>query len=140
MTLSKCRWEMRSRHKIIVIDAVDECTNLRLVSLLIQLILNSASTIPLKVFIASRNEPLIRHAFTSLTRLRTTFYLHEVEKDVVKGDIQMYLETSLAEIKAEHSHTSDPWPLQSGISALLDRSGTLFIYAATLQISSLHHC
>ena len=127
-------------YKIIVIDAVDECTNLRLVSLLIQLILNSASTIPLKVFIASRNEPLIRHAFTSLTRLRTTFYLHEVEKDVVKGDIQMYLETSLAEIKAEHGHTSDPWPLQSGISALLDRSGTLFIYAATLQISSLHHC
>ncbi|KIM79165.1 hypothetical protein PILCRDRAFT_792296 [Piloderma croceum F 1598] len=118
-------------YKIIVIDAVDECTDLRLVSPLIQLILKSASAIPLKVFIASRDEPLIHHAFTSLPRLQTAFYLHEADKDVVKGDIRMYLETSLAEIKAHHGHTSDTWPPQSEISALLDRSGTLFIYAAT---------
>ena len=118
-------------YKIIVIDAVDECTDLRLVSSLIQLILKSTSTIPLKVFIASRDEPLIRRAFTSLSRLRTAFYLHEADKDVVKGDIQMYLVMSLAEIRADHGHTLDIWPPQSDISALLDRSGTLFIYAAT---------
>ena len=118
-------------YKIIVIDAVDECTDLRLVSSLIQLILESTSAIPLKVFIASRDEPLIRRAFTSLPRLRTAFYLHEADKDVVKGDIRMYLETSLAEIKADHGHTLDTWPPQSEISALLDRSGALFIYAAT---------
>ena len=118
-------------YKIIAIDAIDECTDLRLVSSLIHLILESASTIPLKVFIASRDEPLIRRAFTSLPRLRTTFYLHEADKDVVKGDIQMYLKTSLAEIKADHGHTLDTWPPQSEFSALLDRSETLFIYAAT---------
>ena len=118
-------------YKIIVIDAVDECTDLWLVSSLIQLVLESASAIPLKVFIASRDEPLIRRAFTSLPRLRTALYLHEADKDVVKGDIRMYLETSLAEIKADHGHTLDTWPPQSEISALLDRSGTLFIYAAT---------
>ena len=118
-------------YKIIVIDAVDECTDLRLVSSLIQLILESASTIPLKVFIASRDEPLIRHAFTSLPILQTAFYLHEADKDVVKGDIRIYLETSLAEIKADHGHTFEAWPPQSEITALLDRSGTLFIYAAT---------
>ena len=118
-------------YKIIVIDAVDECTDLRLVSSLIRLILESASTIPLKVFIASRDEPLIRRAFTSLPRLQTAFYLHEADKDIVKGDIQMYLEASLAEIKVDHGDTLDTWPPQSEISALLDRSGTLFIYAAT---------
>ena len=118
-------------YKIIVIDAVDECTDLRLVSSLIQLILESASTIPLKVFIASRDEPLIRRAFTSLPRLQTAFYLHEADKDIVKGDIRMYLESSLAEIKADHGDILDTWPPQSEISALLDRSGTLFIYAAT---------
>jgi hypothetical protein len=107
------------------------CTDLRLVSSLIQLILESASAIPLKVFIASRDEPLIRRAFTSLPRLRTAFYLHEADKDVVKGDTRMYLETSLVEIKVDHGHTLDTWPPQSDISALLDRSGTLFIYAAT---------
>ena len=118
-------------YKIIVIDAVDECTNLQLVSSLIQLFLKSASTIPLKVFIASRDELLIRHAFTSLPNLRTAFYLHEADKDVVKDDIRKYLEASLARIKENHGDTSDTWPPPSEISELLDRSGTLFIYAAT---------
>ena len=120
-------------YKILVIDAIDECTNLRLVSSLIQLILKSVSTIPLKVFIASRDEPLIRHAFTSLPTLHTTFYLHEVDKDVVKGDIRIFLEMSLAEIKVDvyHGHPLDTWPPESEISSLLDRSGRLFIYAAT---------
>jgi hypothetical protein len=114
-----------------VIDAVDECTNLQLVSSLIQLFLTSASTIPLKIFIASRDEPPIRHAFTSLPNLRTAFYLHEADKDVVRDDIQRYLETSLAKIKENHGDTSDTWPQLFQISELLDRSGTLFIYAAT---------
>ena len=118
-------------YKTIVIDAVDECTDLRLVSSLIRLILEAASAIPLKVFIASRDEPLIRCAFTSLPRLQTAFNLHEVDKDVVKGDIKKYLEMSLAEIKADYGNTFDAWPPQSETSALLDRSGTLFIYAAT---------
>ena len=118
-------------YKIIVIDAVDECTDLRLVSSLIRLILESASTIPLKVFIASRDEPPIRRAFTSLPRLQTAFYLHEADKDMVKGDIRVYLEMSLTEIKVEHGNTLDTWPPESEISTLLDRSGTLFIYAAT---------
>ena len=118
-------------YKIIVIDAVDECTDLRLVSSLIRLILESISAIPLKVFIASRDEPLIRCAFTSLPRLRTAFYLHEADKDAVKRDIQTYLEMSLAQIKVDYGHTMDTWPPQSEISALVDRSGTLFIYAAT---------
>ena len=48
-----------------------------------------------------------------------------------KGDIQIYLQMSLAEIKMDHGHTLDTWPPQYEISALLDRSGTLFIYAAT---------
>ena len=126
-------WERNvvKTYKIIVIDAVDECTDLQLVSSLIRLILESASAIPLKVFIGSRDEPLIRCAFTSLPRLQTAFHLHEVDKDVVKGDIQTYLEMSLAKVKADYGNTLDIWPPQSEISALVDRSGTLFIYAAT---------
>ena len=78
-------------YKIIVIDAINECTDLWLVSSLIQLILESASSIPLKIFIASRDKPLICHAFTALSRLQTAFYLHEADKDIVKGDSQIYL-------------------------------------------------
>jgi hypothetical protein len=50
---------------------------------------------------------------------------------MVKDDIRIYLEKSLAEIKADRSDTLDTWPPQSEITALLNRSGTLFIYAAT---------
>ena len=67
-------------YKIIAIDAVDECTDLQLVSSLIQLILKSSPAIPLKVFIASRDEPLIRRAFTSLPELRTAFYLQSRQR------------------------------------------------------------
>ena len=118
-------------YKIIVIDALDECDNHQLVSLLIQLILEKSSAVPLKVFIASRDEPWIHDAFTSRPGLRTAFYLHEADKDIVKDDIQKYLTMSLDRIKADHGQTLDTWPPQSEISALLDRSGTLFIYAAT---------
>ena len=115
--------------KIIVIDGVDECTDLQLVSLLIQRIIESASVIPLKVLIASRDDPLIRHAFTSLPRHQTIFLLDGDDKDI-KDDIKFYLERSLTEIKVNHGHSLDTWPAQSEISALLNLTGTLFMYAA----------
>ena len=49
----------------------------------------------------------------------------------MKDDIQKYLKMSLDKIKKEHGQTLDTWPPQSEISVLLDRSRTLFIYAAT---------
>ena len=53
----------------------------------------------LKLLIASRDENLIHDAFTSLPRLRTAFYSHEADKDMVKDDIQKYLKMSLDKIK-----------------------------------------
>jgi hypothetical protein len=47
---------------------------------------------------------------------------------VVENDIRKYLETSLARIKDDDS---EEWPLSSELSGLVERSGTLFIYAAT---------
>ena len=116
-------------HKVVVIDAVDECANLEVVALFIKLVLECASKIPLKIFLASRDEYWIRNAFGSTKDgVREYFYLHEIEKDVVRNDIQKYLETSLARIKKDNS---EEWPLPNELSGLLARSGTLFIYAAT---------
>jgi nucleoside-triphosphatase THEP1 len=124
-------------YKVIVIDAVDECTDLRVVSSLIQLFLQSTSAVPLKVFIASRDENYIRNAFYAKAHLEQpdVFHLHEVKKDVVKEDISRYLTVSLAEIhkyNIDTTGTSDTvWPSQSELSRLLDHAGKLFIYAAT---------
>ena len=119
-------------YKIVVIDAVDECVNLTVVSSLIEVILQWTSDIPLKIVIASRDETPIRNAFFSRPELLNAFYLHEVEKDVVKDDIKQYITKSLASIQQRYLGQSlDGWPSQAELSALFDLSGTLFIYAAT---------
>jgi len=119
-------------YKIIVIDAVDECVNLQLVSSLIRLILQSASSIPLKFFIASRDEDLIHNTFYRHPELSTAFTLHEVEKQLVEDDIRKYIERSLLNIKSQGlDPILDAWPSPSELSNLVDHSGRLFIYAAT---------
>ena len=119
-------------YKVIVIDALDECVNLQLVSSLIRLILQSASDVPLKFFIASRDEDLIRSAFYHHAELSTAFTLHEVEKQLVEDDIRKYIERSLSNIKSQGlDPILDAWPSPSELFNLVNHSGRLFIYAAT---------
>ena len=119
-------------YKVVVIDAMDECTNLKVVSSLIKLILQSVSSIPLKIFLASRDEGPIRAAFDTASSLRERFILHEVEKDVVEGDIRKYVEASLSQIDGPaRGHTEEAWPSPSEMSKLIGQCGRLFIYAAT---------
>ncbi|THU99441.1 mycorrhiza-induced WD40-repeat domain protein [Dendrothele bispora CBS 962.96] len=120
-------------YRIIVIDALDECTDLDRVSALIKVILDFARHIPLKFVIASRDVDPIRKAFGLLSDIRDDFVLHEVEKDVVEGDIRIYLTSELEDIHNKHDddEASDSWPPQDELSTLVDRSSTLFIYAAT---------
>jgi hypothetical protein len=120
--------KMARTYKVVIIDAVDECVNLEVVSSFIKLVLKSASDIPLKIFITSRDEYQIRKAFKSSDSVGECFYLHDIEKDVVQNDIRKYLETSLARIKDDDR---EEWPLPIELSGLVQRSGTLFIYAAT---------
>ena len=113
-------------YKVVIIDAIDECDNLEVVASFIKLVLEWESKIPLKIFLASRDEYRIRKAFGSRDSIR--FSLHEIEKDVVENDIRKYLEISLAHIKDDDS---EEWPPSSEVSGLVERSGKLFIYAAT---------
>ncbi|KAJ7201169.1 mycorrhiza-induced WD40-repeat domain protein [Mycena pura] len=117
--------------KVIVLDALDECTNLRLVAKLIQIILESAPDIALKVFIASRDEKPIREAFNSIPEPKrpSAFYLHEVENEIIEKDIEKYLKTSLTCISERNNDLE--WPSNDQLSALLGLCSKLFIYAAT---------
>jgi len=119
-------------YKIVVIDAVDECVNLHVISSLVKLILQLASDLPLKFFIASRDEDLIHSAFDFYPELSTAFILHEVEKHLVEDDIRKYIERSLSDIKGQGLDcVLDAWPTPSELSKLVGHSGRLFIYAAT---------
>ena len=119
-------------YKIIVIDALDECTNLDTVEKLIEAIVTFARNIPLKFFISSRDTTAIRGVFNqNPTHPPKIFSLHDdVEDAVVQEDIKLYLETSLSAIARRNPHPIH-WPPRDELDILLERSDRLFIYAAT---------
>ena len=122
-------------YKVIVIDALDECSSPWIVDSLIRAILNGVSNIPLKFFIVSRPEDRIRSAFRHVAgfSLLREFALHDVAKSDVQRDIEIYLRSALSEIANSRDYPQHgyAWPSEQELMALLERSDGLFIYATT---------
>ena len=119
---------------VVVIDAIDECSQKVKVESLITSICDGVSELPLKFFISSRPEVWIEAAFRpyihvahSLTRV---FPLHDVAEEDVRRDIEKFLKLSLSQVAQRFEGNSD-WPSEQELRALLNQSGRLFIYAAT---------
>ncbi|KAF8695646.1 WD40 repeat-like protein, partial [Rhizoctonia solani] len=109
---------------VVVIDALDECDDQRGVEQVLDMLFKHASQLPIKFFVTSRPEAEIYTTMTTNARLRAAIYLHDIEKSLVSADIELYL-------KQELSSTIPGLP-DEVIKQLVDRSGVLFIYAATL--------
>ncbi|CUA76111.1 Ribosome assembly protein 4 [Rhizoctonia solani] len=107
---------------VVVIDALDECENHTGVELILDLFFQHARTFPLKIFVTSRPENEIYNRMTLHSHAREAIHLHEIEKSLVQGDIELYLLAELTNVS----------PSASDIAELVRRSGALFIYAATL--------
>ena len=119
------------RPLIIVIDALDECTNQSDVSDMLTIIRQYSPILPLKFFITSRPERQIQNVFRQEGASRySKFILHEIEKDIVSADIAIYAREELAIIAKERMPISG-WPPEDRLNTLVRLSGTLFIYAAT---------
>ncbi|CAE6472371.1 unnamed protein product [Rhizoctonia solani] len=111
-----------ARNLIIVIDALDECTDDSVVTGLLDCLFSAANQLPIKFFIASRPERgIYERLATESDDLRSVLHLHQISWDVVQNDIRMYLKKSLAPVK----------PSEAEIDQLTALSGRLFIYAAT---------
>ncbi|CAE7102452.1 unnamed protein product [Rhizoctonia solani] len=108
-------------HLVVVIDALDECENRAGVELILDMLLRFASEVPLKFLITSRPEPEIYEKLIG-SGSRQVIHLHEIEKSLVQADIELYLTQELDFIT----------PRSTDIEQLVQRSGALFIYAATL--------
>ena len=118
-------------YKIVVIDALDECTNLGMVEKLVQSVVDWTPDLPLKFFISSRETTKFLNAFHhNLTHRPKIFSLHHVERTVVQKDIKLYLQASLSDIVQRNSQRV-PWPLPE-LEILLEGADRLFIYAATV--------
>ena len=118
---------------IVVVDALDECSNQRATSMILSTLLKYAELLfPLLFFVTSRPEA---HIVTSLTApgYRNTYgqlLLHDVALDVVTTDIHHFLTTALSEIR-RHFGLSYSWPSKADIDTLSQRADGLFIFAAT---------
>ena len=79
------------RPLIIVIDALDECSNQNDVRDMLTIIRQHSPTLRLKFVITSRPERQIKNVFRQEGTSRySKFILHEIEKDIVSADIAIY--------------------------------------------------
>ncbi|CAE6478949.1 unnamed protein product [Rhizoctonia solani] len=106
---------------VVVIDALDECSNVDRVRTILDVLFRITPTLPLKFFVTSRPEPDIRHRIEAQSdRNRSICVLHEIEKSLVQADIELYLRDELGNSVSE-----------GDLIELAERSGNLFIYAAS---------
>ena len=123
-------------YKIIVTNALDECSSPWVIESLIKAILNGVTDIPLKFFILSRPEDWIKRTFSHVARssLLQEFTLHDVAESDVQRDIETYLRSALSDIAMAHGyvHHDPSWPPERKLNTLLIRSDGLFIDCHTL--------
>ncbi|CUA70733.1 E3 ubiquitin-protein ligase listerin [Rhizoctonia solani] len=107
---------------VVVIDALDECSNGGAVEIILDMLFRFGEYLPLKFFLSSRPEPVIYRRMTSQNpNSRSTLHLHEIEKSLVEGDIVLYLTEELEFMS----------PPEDQISQLARLASNFFIYAAT---------
>ncbi|KAG8759099.1 hypothetical protein FRC11_002526 [Ceratobasidium sp. 423] len=108
---------------VVVIDALDECANPKSTEMIVRLLFQHASELPVRFFLTSRPEPAVIDAIQPQNAgSRSVLYLHNVEKQLVQADIKIYLNVSLARLQ----------PTGDQIEWLAEQAGVLFIYAATV--------
>ncbi|KAG8732114.1 hypothetical protein FRC11_000671 [Ceratobasidium sp. 423] len=111
---------------IVVIDALDECSDPHVVKHVLNSLFRFAEDLPVKFFVTSRPEPAIRTSMmagiNAGDRPHSILYLHEIEKSLVEADIELYLKDELKHLLPTH---------RADIEELAKQAGNLFIYAAT---------
>ncbi|KAJ7214088.1 hypothetical protein GGX14DRAFT_444977 [Mycena pura] len=123
-----------TRPLVIVLDGLDECEGENLQQEIIQLIGQAVvqSHFPLRFLIASRPESHISQVFQQSTfdGLHRKFNIRQSF-----DDIRIYLAAEFERIHRDHETMIDvprPWPSQTVIQHLIDKSSGYFIYAATV--------
>ncbi|QRW00937.1 CHAT domain protein [Ceratobasidium sp. AG-Ba] len=106
---------------IVVVDALDECTNTNGTSEILNVLISRAQELPLRFFIASRPEPQIIDKMKKADE-KIELRLHDLDRQIVNQDIREYLSDRLGPANLS----------SSDLETLTIRSGALFIYAATV--------
>jgi hypothetical protein len=110
-----------SEGAVVAIDALDECDNNSEVQLFLNTLLTFASDLPIKFFVTSRPEHIIRAKMGG--NMISILHLHDIEQSVVEEDIKKYLKDELCAMSPPLSPDE--------IASLAKLAGKLFIYATT---------
>jgi hypothetical protein len=125
--------ELAGRPVVVVIDGLDECANQSDVQTLLSVIFQYPSELPLKIFITSRPEQVLRVGFSRQNPINfSKLILHDVEQSIVNADIRLYLSERLVEMVDRRSDFEDDWPPEDKVDILTRQSNGLFIYAKTI--------
>ncbi|KAJ1305539.1 hypothetical protein OPQ81_000544 [Rhizoctonia solani] len=108
---------------IVIIDALDECENEDSVGQILDLVLSTSSSLPIRFLLSSRPEPEICQRMMGRVDNQgdTRLVLHDLDSESVRSDIERYMKHELENIPL----TDTQW------SRIKERCGTLFIYAST---------
>jgi len=126
---------------VIVIDALDECTDDEPQSAILSVMGRLVEEIPkVKFFITGRPEPRIHSGFRLklLRPLTEIFTLHTVDHSIVNVDIRRFLVAQLSNLAQRFRLNG--WPSGEQIDLLAQRAAGLFVYAiATVKFLDHPH-
>ncbi|KAI0327090.1 hypothetical protein GY45DRAFT_1437228 [Cubamyces sp. BRFM 1775] len=124
--------EIFPSHVVVVIDALDECTDNNAVSIILEsLAMHIGRLSPLKFLITSHPEVNITRGFLreQLHRSTQILALDEHLEDLTRRDITMFLRSRLATVRDDNSLDAS-WPAPHQLDNLVSLSELLFIFAA----------
>jgi WD40 repeat protein len=127
--------ELNTQLIVIVIDALDECfpeSGAEEILILWAAEIRKLSQ-QIRLLITSRPELHIRSKFQSpaLRFISQSYILHDIEKSIVRADVELFLCHSLNNVAHEFG-LATPWPTPYELGILVKRADVLFIYAATV--------
>ncbi|KAF7966258.1 hypothetical protein HWV62_39413 [Athelia sp. TMB] len=127
-----------SRPLLIVVDALDECSERNLMREFIAALAHACHVgrhLRLRWLLTSRGEEHIRQSFSGAASQHLTTVV-QLDNFDARLDIKTFLEARFSEIIRDNPRLfhgiPQPWPSLDDFWALVDRSSGLFIFAATL--------
>ncbi|KAK0199558.1 hypothetical protein DFS33DRAFT_227892 [Desarmillaria ectypa] len=130
----------RSDPLLLIVDALDECTNEIARRELISGFLSITHGLQaVKVLITSRPEVPERETFQSVSSARwKDIILHRIDRRVVDADIRIYLHAKLITmipsppISGDLATSNSSWPPEHLLDQLVQKSAGLFVFATTV--------
>jgi NACHT domain len=125
-------------HKVIVIDALDECDREGQVEELLAMLADACQDIrlPIRFFLTSRADNNQIQGFYDDSDIRSWTYYLDLEEFNARDDIRIFFESRFSMIYARnHRAMHDvpvPWPSQSDLNYLLAKSSGLFSIASAI--------